>query len=1056
MPLRLHDYATSTARMEDYSSPVSRFGPDEPSDGDDMYTPEKKQKPAAKGKKPVADKVMKPTTKAKANTAKTVKAPASNKQGPTIESVVRLDSTPPQVMPDGTVVEATMPSYENRNPVEGSKEKTASQRYQKITQVEHVLLRPDMYIGSIEALQDESMWVYDAESDAVVNKKISYVPGFYKIFDEILVNAADNKIRDDTMDTIKVSIDPSSNEISIMNNGRGIPIEIHEQEGIYIPELIFGHLLTSSNYDDDEKKVTGGRNGYGAKLCNIFSEKFTVETADLSREKKYVQVFSSNMKEKSKPKITSAKKEYTKITFKPDLAKFGMSILDPQIESLLKRRVYDLAGTLKNVKVHLNEERVKVKNFKQYVEMYLNGMRGDADPAIKTNVIHEVVNSRWEVAFAVSDGQFRQVSFVNSIATTQGGNHVDHVANQLVKKLMESVDKKNKGAALKPFQVRAHLWIFVNCLIENPSFDSQTKERMTLPQKEFGSKCDMSDAFISKVVKSGVMDNILSFAQAKAEQQMKKTDGSRRNRINGIPKLEDANNAGTRNGYKCTLILTEGDSAKALAMSGLSVVGRDNFGVFPLRGKLLNVREASLTQTTGNSEIQAIKQILGLKHSKIYADVAELRYGHLMIMTDQDHDGSHIKGLIINFLEVFYSSLLNIDGFLVEFITPIVRCTKGTQDISFFTVPEYEFWKETHNDGKGWKIKYFKGLGTSTSADAKKYFSALDKHLKEFHTLQDGDKALVDLAFSKKKADERKEWLRLFNPGTYIDHSLPKIPIADFINKELILFSMADNVRSIPSAVDGMKPGQRKILYSCFKRKLKNEIKVAQLAGYISEQSAYHHGDTSLWQTMIGMAQSFVGSNNVNLLEPSGQFGTRFQGGKNSASPRYLFTNLKTVTRKLFVEADEALLTYMTDDGQSIEPEWYIPILPMLLVNGAEGIGTGWSTSIPNYNPKDIVTNIRRLMRNEQVEKMTPWFRGFNGTVESAETRIKVTGTVRQIDDLTIEITELPVRFWTSDMKEFLELGVLGNDKTKPYIKVSVFGKCLTATDTLGLLRISY
>lgn len=441
---------------------------------------------------------------------------------------------------------------------------------------------------------------------------------------------------------------------------------------------------------------------------------------------------------------------------------------------------------------------------------------------------------------------------------------------------------------------------------------------------------------------------------------MKKTDGhGKRTRISGLTKLDDANNAGTKNSGKCTLILTEGDSAKSLAVSGLSVVGRDNFGVFPLRGKLLNVREASHAQITANAEINAIKQILGLQHGKKYDDASSLRYGHLMIMTDQDHDGSHIKGLIINMLDHFWPTLLQVPGFLLEFITPIVKVTKGKgntrQEKTFFTIPEYEAWKEENDDGKSWSIKYYKGLGTSTTEDAKKYFSNMGKHLKPFETATPESRDLVDMAFNKKKADDRKEWLRKFQPGTYMDHRVDEIPIADFVNKELILFSMADNARSIPSAVDGLKPGQRKILFSCFKRNLKSEIKVAQLAGYVSEHSAYHHGEQSLCTTVVGMAQNFVGSNNLPLLEPLGQFGTRLQGGKDAASPRYIFTSLSPLARAVYHPLDDALLNYLNDDGQSIEPEWYLPIIPLLLINGGEGIGTGWSTSIPNYKYNDII-----------------------------------------------------------------------------------------------------
>ncbi|KAG4306544.1 hypothetical protein PORY_000532 [Pneumocystis oryctolagi] len=912
--------------------------------------------------------------------------------------------------------------------------KTTSEIYQKLSQLEHILKRPDTYIGSVESTSQQ-IWVYDSDTNSMKYRQVSIVPGLYKIFDEILVNAADNKIRDPSMDTIKVDVNRNENTISIYNNGRGIPIEIHDKEKIWVPELIFGHLLTSSNYDDEQKKVTGGRNGYGAKLCNIFSTEFIVETADRITKKTYKQVFSNNMTRKKDPIIRENKKdeEYTRITFKPDLEKFGMKEIDLDMEAVFKRRVYDLAGCVKNVKVFLNGERIKVKSFKQYVEMYLNS--DNAEDNVKPAIIHEIVNDRWEVAFAVSDGQFNQVSFVNSIATTRGGTHVNYITDQIISRLIEVVKKKNKNTFIKPFQIKSHIWVFINSLIENPAFDSQTKETLTLKQTSFGSKCVLSDDFIKKVLKTPIMEKILDTVQKKADQLMKKTDGSKKIRITGLPKLEDANKAGTKEGHKCTLILTEGDSAKSLAMSGIGVVGRDYFGVYPLRGKLLNVREASHEQISKNAEINAIKQIMGLQHKKVYTSTSELRYGHLMIMTDQDHDGSHIKGLIINYLESSFPSLLEIPGFLIEFITPIVKATKGSQEKTFFTIPEYEYWKESTDNAKGWKIKYYKGLGTSYGNDVKKYFSDLDTHLKEFHSIREGDKELIDMAFSKKKADERKEWLRLFKPGTYMDHTLDKIPISDFINKELILFSMADNIRSIPSVIDGLKPGQRKVIFGCFKRKLKSEIKVAQLSGYISEHTAYHHGEQSLTQTIIGLAQTFVGSNNINLMKPNGQFGTRLQGGKDAASPRYIFTELSPLTRKIFIESDDALLDYLNEDGQFIEPVWYVPIIPLILVNGSEGIGTGWSSYIPNFNPIDLVNNIRKLMNGEELEPMHPWYRGFNGSIEKQGDKYKISGCIRQIDDTTVEITELPIRFWTQDMKEFLESSVVGSDKVVPFIK---------------------
>ncbi|KAK5069899.1 DNA topoisomerase 2 [Lithohypha guttulata] len=925
-----------------------------------------------------------------------------------------------------------------------TKKKRVSEQYQKLTQLEHIIKRPDTYIGSIEKTEKQT-WVYNIETSSMEYREITYVPGLFKIFDEILVNAADNKQNDPNMKEIKVVIDREKGEISVQNDGKGIPVEIHSKEQVYIPEMIFGHLLAGSNFDDNQQKVTGGRNGYGAKLCNIFSTEFTVETSDKSHKKKYKQTWSDNMSNMGKAKIadTTSKDDYTKVTFKPDFAKFGLDGLDDDHVALFTRRVYDLCGTMPGVKIHLNGSRIPISNFKKYIELYTKAIkdeRGEEAQHDQSEIITEKCGDRWEIGFAVSDGSFQQVSFVNSIATTVGGTHVNYIADQITGKLADFMKKKNKtGAQLKANQIRNHIFIFVNCLIVNPAFSSQTKEQLTTKASQFGSKCVVSDEFIKKVQKTQVIENIMAFAEKKADQILKKSDGARRSRIHD-PKLTDANKAGTKDGHLCTLILTEGESAKGMAMAGRAVVGADVVGVFPLRGKLLNVRDANPEQVSKNKEIQNIKNFLGLKHKTVYTDTKSLRYGHLMIMTDQDHDGSHIKGLLINFLQVSFPSLLKIPGFLVEFITPIIKVWKGdprnpTKARAFYTMPEYLAWKEAHKHEKGWEHKYYKGLGTSSIEESQQYFNDLDKHHKDFEVMEDEEVELIELAFSKKKADERKEWLRQFRPGTYFDHSARKISYTDFVNKELILFSMADNIRSIPSVVDGLKPTQRKVLYTCFKRNIKKDMKVVELAGLVSGLTAYQHGDVSLQQTIVGLAQSFVGSNNVNTLFPAGQFGTRLQGGQDAASARYIYTRLSPFARKLFHAADEPLLKYNTDDDKQIEPETYVPVVPMVLINGSDGIGTGWSSSIPNYSPEDIVDNLRRKMKGEDFQPMRPWFRGFKGEVtEAGPDRWKFTGVVTQKSDQEVEITELPVRMWTQDFKERLE-EIIKAEKVPSWIK---------------------
>ncbi|THD20341.1 DNA topoisomerase 2-beta [Fasciola hepatica] len=963
------------------------------------------------------------------------------------EPVVVPAATISTLLPAGDVPFEVNNSHGKADP---KKRLSVERIYQKKTQLEHILLRPDSYIGST-VKTTQPMWVLDEEQQCMVNRDVTFSPGLYKIFDEILVNAADNKVRDPSMSCIKVDIDPSQNMIRIWNNGKGIPVVNHKVENVFVPTLIFGHLLTSSNYDDSERKVTGGRNGYGAKLCNIFSTKFIVETSSKEYKKSFRQVWIDNMTKTSDPKISVDKDEdFTSITFYPDLQRFGMTELEADTVALFQRRAYDMAATTNGVKVFLNGKRLPIKSFADYVDLYIKTNKED-DSQIK--VVYETANPRWQIAVAPSNSGFQQVSFVNSIATTKGGKHVDMVTEQLNNKLIEIVKKKTgkSGIQIKPFQIKNHQWIFVNCLIENPTFDSQTKEFMTLQPKSFGSTCVLSDKFVTQASKCGIVESVLSWVRFKAMEKMdKQCHKSKHVRLKGIPKLDDANNAGTKNSSSCTLILTEGDSAKSLAVAGLGVVGRDNYGVFPLRGKLLNVREASSKQIMENAEINALIKILGLQYKNKYESpdsLRDLRYGKIMIMTDQDQDGSHIKGLIINFVHSNWPNLLR-HNIVEEFITPIVKVFKGSRELPFYSLPEFEEWQKSTPNWHTWRIKYYKGLGTSSSKEAKEYFSDMIRHRIRFRYTGHEDDVSIQLAFDKSKISDRKNWLtewtadrkrrrELGLPEPYLyGKDTRAVSFHDFVHKELVLFSNLDNERSIPSIVDGLKPGQRKVLFTCFKRNLVKEIKVAQLSGSVSEVSAYHHGEQSLQGTIVGLAQNFVGSNNLNLLLPIGQFGTRLCGGKDAASARYIFTALNPVTRLIFHPADDPILTYLRDDNLRIEPEWYCPIIPMILVNGADGIGTGYATRIPNYDVLEVIANLYRLLDGESPLHMMPKFRGFRGTIQELESnRYLVHGEIAIIDDTTLEITELPVRVWTQTYKEnVLEIMLNGTDKVQPCI----------------------
>jgi DNA topoisomerase-2 len=920
---------------------------------------------------------------------------------------------------------------------------------QQKTDKQHILDNPDTYIGSVESI-DADMWIISEDGEKIVKKNINYIPGLFKLFDEGIVNCRDHVVRMKTkvdanienalpVTHIDISIE-ADGSITMINDGNGI--DVAQKDGVWIPELVFGHLRTSTNYNKEEKKIVGGKNGFGFKLVLIWSNYGRIETIDHIRGLKYIQEYKNNLDEICKPSITKCKnKPYTKITFKPDFARLCISGLTSDMVSLLKKRVYDIgAVTDKNIKVKYNDSLVPVKNFEQYISMYIG------DKSTAQRVHEDSPEGRWEYAVALTPAdEFVQVSFVNGIHTSKGGKHVEYILNQIVRKLVDFIEKKKK-TKVNPNTIKEQLILFLRCDIENPAFDSQTKDYMNTPSSKFGSKCEVSDKFIEKVAKMGVMDTALQLTEVKETKAAKKSDGTKSKSVRGIPKLTDANWAGTEKSKDCMLILCEGDSAKAGILSGLSSEDRNIVGVYPLKGKLLNVRGEPVKKIADNKEIAEIKQILGLVTGKKYLNLEDvnknLRYGKVLFMTDQDLDGSHIKGLGINLFSCEWPTLAQIPGFIGFMNTPILKAKKGSNELNFYNEGEFEEWKE-QNDTKGWSIKYYKGLGTSTGKEFREYFE--NRKIVEFQFNGKESDDAIDMVFNKKRADDRKEWLKIYDRDAFLDTSKKNVSYEEFVNRELIHFSKYDCDRSIPNLMDGLKISQRKIIFAGFKMNLNKEIKVAQFSGIVSKESGYHHGEASLNAAIVGMAQNFVGSNNINLFMPNGQFGTRLQGGKDSASERYIFTQLNKLTRTIFQQTDDIILEYLNDDGLSVEPIYYAPIIPMILVNGSKGIGTGFSTDIMCYNPLEIIEYLQNklIYIEPKVDVLEddidfiPYYEGFKGQITKiSDDKFLIKGTYEKLGVDKIKVTELPVGYWTEDFKELLEHWISpGEDKDKNKIQ---------------------
>lgn len=893
-----------------------------------------------------------------------------------------------------------------------------SKKYQKKTQRNHLLDRPGMYMGSIYDKIDE-VWIQ--EQGKMLKKNMMYNPGILKLFDEIVLNAADQARNHlGKVTEIKVTIDEKKGFISVYNNGPGIDIAEHDEYKVYIPEMIFCQFLTSTNYDDEKERFTAGTNGIGAKITSTYSKIFMIET--VNQGKSYTQVIKDNLDVIEKPVIKNTKeKSFTRITFLPDYKRFKCKTISKATFALLERRTYDIAALTDDcVKVYFNNEELKIKNFSEYIDMFI------PEKTRKEKLVVET--EKWKVGICTSPfEEFSHMSFVNGVHTMKGGTHVNYILNPVIKKLTEKIKKKIKETTIRPSFLKENMMVFIFSLINQPEFESQAKEELTTKAQKFGSTFEFDDTHFKKIEKMELVSKIMDLLKFKESKALAASDGKKTLKVKGIDKLDDANAAGGRNSSKCTLILTEGDSAKTFAISGLSVIGREYYGVFPLKGKLLNVRQASESQISKNTEITQLKMILGLQNGKKFKNLDDLkkslRYGKILILTDQDHDGSHIKGLLINFFHYFWPQLVISDDFITCLQTPIVKATKNKTIKVFYNIPEYQKWKSSH--GSGWSIKYYKGLGTSTAKEAKECFQDLETKRVFYSCKEEEDENSIRLAFKKEDTDDRKTWIQE-NTGkeSYIDNSKKKIPLKEFFDKEFVLFSIADCERSIPNLMDGLKPSQRKVMYGVFKKNTTKELKVDQLRGFVGEQTSYHHGDKSLNETIVKLSQDFVGScNNINLLIPCGQLGTRIMGGKDASGARYISTKINPITRKIFLKDDDNLLKYLDDDNFPIEPEYYWPCIPMILVNGCSGIGTGYATDIPPHNPKDIINILKNLIDNPNygIPELSPWYRGFTGTVYQNENGSWFTeGVWKRKDRTTLQITELPIQTWTHDYKIFL------------------------------------
>jgi len=589
-----------------------------------------------------------------------------------------------------------------------------------------------MYLGSTT---NTNMEFFLPEDGKMKLHEIQYNPALIKMFDEIISNSVDEHRRSGAVSTIRVSVSSLTGELTVSDDG-GIPVKKHPEFGTYIPSMIFGELRTGSNFSDEER-FSAGLNGLGSKLTSIFSKSFRVETCD--GKKKFVQTFEDNLDIKSEPSITTSNKNGTIITFTPDYERLKCE-LDADNLKRIEKRVYDVAGCNPKIKVYFNDQLIKVNKFNDYVGMYVDSSVDDS-------------NEHWHVAVAASDNDtFRHVSFVNGVDTFNGGSHVDYIVNQITTKLRDYIKKKHK-IDVKPNNIKQQLFVFINCQINAPTFTSQTKEYMSTDVKDFGTEFEVTDKFINKIIKSDVVQRVLDWAEAQQRQkelaELRKMNKQTQNN-NFLKKIVKFDDATSKKRDECVLVLTEGDSASKTILSA-----RDPklIGVYPLKGKPLNVRDIKVSRLTSNDEFANIMAITGLK---LGHDVKkeDLRFDRIVLATDFDPDGSHIAGLVVNMFQQFWPDLVKED-FLYRLRTPLIIAKTNKKEYEFFSRTEYDTWAAS---APKHSMKYYKGLGGFVTQHFKK-FLAEDKYMEPLVYRDEEDFASVDLAFDKRKADARKEWL---------------------------------------------------------------------------------------------------------------------------------------------------------------------------------------------------------------------------------------------------------------------------------------------------------
>jgi DNA topoisomerase-2 len=900
------------------------------------------------------------------------------------------------------------------------------QRIEHLDQREWVLTRPETYVGALEPVETKILEFGDG---TMMTKSGILSPALLSLTKELFDNALDNCQRDKTQKYIKVRWENGA--LTVKNDGSTLPVEKNSKSENWSISLAFGTFQTGSNFDDaqgnKQSLYTVGRNGVGCKGCNVFSTRFEVQVMNSQDKKTFHQVWETNMSVVHPPKITicTRKTNETSVSWYPDFDRLGGRGSEAFMKDVCRWYSYNasLCAPL-SVKVYFEDKLISLRSTEHFCKA-LGGTAPLASDVVEMDeraVLQICVAARDDVACTnVTPGL--TYAFVNGTPCDEG-SHAKYILSKIAT-IVETKARTKRGGSkdlhATPSFVQTNAVVVAVLFVQKERFTDQRKRVLDTPVRDWGWTWEPSRSFISTLERSNLPEQLIVSARDKSDMDAAKATKSTSRNLH-IAKYEPALKRYTNT---ATLIVCEGDSAGNLVRSGLTVVGRKDYGLYPLRGKFLNVRGLGAKTILENKEALELLKILGIQLHTEYDDdlIQKLPYQKLMVMTDQDVDGSHIMGLLFNFVDVCAPSLLRRKkNYLSRFATSLIRVTVNKKEVGFYSQVEYDRWVDERK-AIGQAIgtpKYFKGLGTSSAEQAKEYFRSLAQNT--ITMVYDGDESSesLDLTFNKKRADDRKLFLTNdCDPLTFVDYSQTETTVQDFVHNELLpQYAMASLKRSIPS-LDGFKEALRKVFFGARELKLTTDISVANAAGKISSYTNYHHRGTAMEDTIIGMAANYTGCSNINLLLPHGQFGTRHKHAAASAAYPKVCLN-SPMHELLFPPVDDPVLSYVIDEGKTVEPVMYAPIVPLPLVLGCQGIATGWSTNIPMFHPLDVIELTRKVIVDEDVTDMHlfPWYRGFSGMVTKVdETTYSVTG-MGEWKGSDFHVTEIPPFRETEAFKE--------------------------------------